>query len=70
MTHVTHVNMFDAAPIRDPARERERQRLTDRITNLKVQSYADPGCADTRQALEDAQEALRAFDHGHDGGSA
>jgi hypothetical protein len=56
--------LCDAASAPDPRRERERQRrhLVDRIVNLKVQSYADPGCADTREALEQAQEELRRFD--------
>lgn len=69
MTLITRMFVTDAVSMRDPARERERQRLTDRIANLKVQSYADPGCADTKQALEQAQDELRMFDRGSfDGG--
>jgi hypothetical protein len=63
VTTVSRVFLCDAL---DPQRERERQRLVDRVVNLRVQSYADPGCADTREALEAAQEELRRFDAGED----
>ena len=61
MTAVTAVFLCDAL---DPERERERRRLVDRVVNLRVQSYADPGCGDTREALEEAQAELRLFDAG------
>jgi hypothetical protein len=62
---MTTVSLFLCDAL-DPERERERRRLVDRVANLKVQSYADPGCADTREALAEAQEELRAFDAGED----
>lgn len=53
---------FPAPALRDPAHERARKVLLDRVNRLRVAAYADPGDIDTREALADAEDELRAFD--------
>ena len=63
MTRSTAVFLCDAL---DPQREKLRRPLLDRLINCRVRCYADPGDRDAREALAEAQEALRVFDAGKD----
>ena len=67
MTLVTPMFVTDAAPMRDPARERERERVLDQRNRIKMQVWSDPGDAELKTELARLEDELRMLDRGGNG---
>ena len=66
MTLVTRMFVTDAAPMRDPARERERERVLDDATASRC-SVADPGDAELKRSWRGWKMSCAMFDRGGNG---